>query len=157
MTGPAEAAGRFLWACLLGLGLGAVYDFLRPLRPRHTHLSDGVFLAAAVWAWVYLSFGICRGDLRLGYTAGLAAGGLVWVRTAGRMARPLFSGFWKFIGGLLRKTAIPLKKISEFLKILFASGEKWVTIRWNNRRHPRRRPGGTPYGKRDPSKKTVPD
>ena len=83
MTAPEEAAGRFLWACLLGLPLGAAYDFLRPLRPKFTAAADGLFLLAVGWAWLYLGFGICRGDLRLGYSAGLLAGGLIWEGTAG--------------------------------------------------------------------------
>ena len=76
MTGPRDAAVRFALACLLGGGLGLVYGFLRPLRPRHTGLADGIFLPVLVWTWLYLGFEICRGDLRLGYTAGLAVGGI---------------------------------------------------------------------------------
>ena len=45
MTPPALALQRFGAACLLGVGLGLWYDFLRPLRPRNTALSDLVFLA----------------------------------------------------------------------------------------------------------------
>ena len=77
MTATAAAAGRFGMACLLGAVLGAVYGFLRPLRPKWTFLADTLFLAAAVLAWLRLSFGICQGDLRLAYTAGLAMGGAV--------------------------------------------------------------------------------
>ena len=39
MNAPAEVAGRFAAVCLLGLGLGAVYGFLRPPRQRHAHLG----------------------------------------------------------------------------------------------------------------------
>ena len=149
MTAPEEAARRFLWACLLGLPLGAAYDFLRPLRPKFTAVSDGLFLLAAGWAWLYLGFGICRGDLRLGYSAGLLAGGLVWEGTAGVVFRPVSASFWKLVEGILQKMALPIKKISKFLKILFASGEKWVTIRWNNRRQKHPRPRGGTHGRRD--------
>ena len=46
MTDPALDARRFGIACLLGLALGLYYGFLRPLRPKHTVLSDFLFLPA---------------------------------------------------------------------------------------------------------------
>ena len=82
MTAPALAAGRFLAACGIGALLGLFYGFLRPLRPRLTHLCDLLFVIAAFFGWLYLGFGVCLGDLRLGYTAGLAAGGFLWEKTA---------------------------------------------------------------------------
>ena len=85
MTTPALAASRFAAACLLGLGLGLWYEFLRPLRPRHTNLSDLLFLPGAFWAWLYLSFGVCGGDLRLGYCAGLFVGAWVFRLLPGRL------------------------------------------------------------------------
>ena len=144
MTAPQDAAGRFLWACLLGLGLGAWYDFLRPLRPRRTLISDALFLAGAGWAWVYLGFGVCGGDLRLGYAGGLFAGGLLWEWTLGLAFRRVFSCFWQLVAGIYHKITLPAKKLSVKVKKLFASGEKWVTIYWNNRRQVRRAPGGAP-------------
>ena len=62
MTAPGIAAERFGTACLIGAGLGLVYGFLRPLRPKFTALSDLVFLLALLWGWLYLAFGICRGN-----------------------------------------------------------------------------------------------
>ena len=52
MTGPALDAQRFLIACLMGAALGIYYGFLRPLRPRHTALSDFLFLPAAFYGWL---------------------------------------------------------------------------------------------------------
>ena len=66
MISPALAWGHFLAACLLGVGLGLVYDFLRPLRPRFTALSDVVFLAVLGYTLIYLFFGVCAGDIRGG-------------------------------------------------------------------------------------------
>ncbi|MBQ7801679.1 MAG: hypothetical protein IJ375_05080 [Oscillospiraceae bacterium] len=146
MTAPALAAERFALACLLGLPLGALYGFLRPLRPRRGTLADLLFVAAAAAAWLYLSFGICQGDLRLGYSAGLAAGGFCWEWTAGQLLRPVFSMFWQTIGRFWALLTLPAKKISHFLKILFASVKKWVTIKWRNRRQKRRTSGGAPNG-----------
>lgn len=121
MTAPALATGRFCAACLIGMALGFVYDFLRPLRPRLTTLSDLLFLLALTVGWVYLGFGICRGDLRFGYTAGMLLGILLWEKTAGKVLRPMFSGFWR-----------PFQKFFAFfgknIKKLFASRKKKVTI-----------------------------
>ena len=50
---PAVAAYRMACALALGAALGLVYGFLRPLRPRHTLLSDSVFLAVTAWVWMY--------------------------------------------------------------------------------------------------------
>jgi len=74
MTAPALAAHRFLCCCLLGAALGVYYEFLRPLRPRHTFAADVLFLSGGAWVWLLMSFRVCRGDLRLGYSAGLLAG-----------------------------------------------------------------------------------
>ena len=37
---PVTAAYRMACALALGAALGLLYDFLRPLRPRHTVLAD---------------------------------------------------------------------------------------------------------------------
>ena len=97
MTPPGTAAGRFLAAGLLGLVLGLVYGCLRPLRRRA--LADLLFLLAAGWAWLYLNFDICRGDIRPGITASLGVGALVWELTVGRLFRgaflPLFLSLYR--------------------------------------------------------------
>ena len=96
MTAPALAARRFLLALAVGAGLGLVYGFLRPPRRRFTHIFDGIFVLVTLWAWVYLSFGLCKGELRFGYTMGMLLGAGLWEMTAGRLLRPVFTGFWKF-------------------------------------------------------------
>lgn len=109
MTTPAQAFYRFCVAMVLGCGLGIYYGFLRPLRPRLTTLSDLLFLPAAVWAWIYLSFGVCAGDIRMGYTLGLFCGGFIWELTVGRLLRPLFSAFWHAVRNILAFFFRPLK------------------------------------------------
>ena len=133
-------------AFLLGIPLGIWYGFLRPLRQKHVHLADGLFLLGCVWGWLELSFRICAGDLRVGYLAGAGLGGFLCEMTLGMVLRPIFRGFWQVIGKIWRFLLGNLKKIFKFTKKLFASGEKWGTIKWNNRRNFRRKPGGT-YGK----------
>ena len=78
MTAPALAAHRFVCCCLLGAALGVYYDSYVPLRPTGILLPrDALFLTGCVWAWLIMSFRVCRGDLRLGYSVGLLAGGIV--------------------------------------------------------------------------------
>ena len=150
MTPPVLAAWRFGFACLLGGVLGVVYSTLRPLRQKRTALADGLFLVLLLFVWLQLGFRICRGDLRLGYTAGLFLGILLWELTLGRLLRPIFFGLWDGIAGLLQWILWPIKKffqkICQFSKFIFASLKKWVTILWNNCRSMRRSTGG-PHGK----------
>ena len=110
MTAPALAASRFGLALAVGGGLGLCYGFLRPLGTRLPHLRDLLFVLCAFWAWIYLSFGLCQGDIRVGYTAGLALGAWLWELTIGKWLRPVFSKFWKFLSLFLW----PLKKIYAF-------------------------------------------
>jgi len=149
MTPPALAGWRFAIACLYGIALGVVYSFLRPLRPKRTTLADGLFLLVFLFAWLRLSFRICRGDLRFGYTAGLLIGIFLWELTLGKLLKPVFFGFWAGVAALLRCFLYPIRKIfqkiCQIVKFLFASLKKWVTIKWNNRRSMRRSTGG-PHG-----------
>lgn len=153
MTGPALDGWRFLWGCGIGVILGVWYGFLRPLRPRHTFLSDLLFLPAMGYAWLYLSFAICRGDIRLGYTVGLLIGAYIWQWTVGRWLQPVFQGFWRLISKIwhlffeIFKNFF--KKIRENAKILFAIWKKWFTIVETNRRMMRRKNGGVRNGKKE--------
>ena len=133
MNAPLTAAGRFAMALLLGAGLGLYYGFLRPLRRKHVHLADMLFLPGMVVAWLYLSFAVCRGDLRLAYTAGLLVGAIVWECTLGQLLRPVFFGLWRLLKTLAGLILWPFgkifKKTVDFLKILFAIGKKRSTIK----------------------------
>ena len=124
MTAPSVAAARFGWACLLGLGLGLCYDFLRPLRVRRNGPADLLFLLAALWVLVWYSFRICRGDIRLGPASGLGWGCLFYILGPGRPLRPVFYGFWGCLGKIWHFSTLPLKKFLNFAKNVFASGRK---------------------------------
>lgn len=114
---PEVAAWRLGCSMALGAALGLTYGFLRPLRPRHTWLADGLFLLAAIWVWLYLSFAICRGDLRTGVSFGMLTGLILWEGTAGRLLRPLFSLFWKEMAVLGGFFARPFKKFANLQKM----------------------------------------
>ena len=151
MTGPALDGWRFLCACLIGLPLGLYYGFLRPLRPHHPFVSDLLFLPAMGYAWLYLGFAVCRGDLRLGYCAGLLLGAVFWELTIGRWLRPVFRGFWRILSiiflGFFNLFEKFLKKLLFFSKIVFALWKKWFTIVETNRCRIRNKQGGAPNGK----------
>lgn len=152
MTGPALDGWRFLCACGIGLILGMYYGFLRPLRPKHTLISDALFVPALFFGWLYLGFAICRGDLRLGYCLGLLMGGLVWELTVGRWLRPVFRGFWRLVSRIWRLILNIFRKIFEKIhkisKILFAIWKKSYTIEGTTRFTWRRKNGGVPNGKK---------
>ncbi len=144
MIPPALAAWRMGAAGLCGLLLGAVYSFLRPLRPRA--LADTLFVTALLYGTLVVSFAVCRGDPRFGDNAAMYGGLFLWLLTFGRWLRPVFAGFWKALGRFLRLILYPGKKFFEkmrqIIKNIFASLKKWVTIKWNNRRYTRRKTGG---------------
>lgn len=160
MTEPAQAAGWFAAAWLYGMGLGVLYGFLRPLRPRLTTLADLVFSAAAIWAWLVLSFGICGGDLRLSCTMGLAAGGVFWELTAGRLLRPVFFGFWRGVGRVFGWITRPVKDLLKifrnFIKKVLHIGKKWVTIGWNRCCLRQQKKGMWGHGKKRKDKAGIP-
>ena len=109
MNSPQTAALRFVCAWLAGMVLGLYYGFLRPLGARHRTLADALFLAGVIPVWLLHSFAICRGDIRIGQTAGLGLGFLLWELTASRPLRPVFSEFWRVF-------LYPWKKILFFCK-----------------------------------------
>ena len=145
MTAPAEAAGRFLSACLLGVGLGVVYAFLRPPRQKHPHLSDCLFFLVLFPAWIYLSFGVCGGDLRLGYTAGMFLGIWAGAATLGRLLQPIFRLLWNIFTLPFRLLKKNFKKMKKFAKKLLASGKKWFTMKKNMGKFQNLDTGGTDY------------
>lgn len=116
MTPPQIAAGRYLWGVGLGLMLGLLYGFLRPLGRRVRTLADLLFLIGVFPAWVYFSFAVCQGDLHLGYLSSLFVGGILFDCTLGRLLRPLWRGFWSVVEGFFRKLGNIFKKIFRFLK-----------------------------------------
>ena len=144
MTVPAVAAKCLLAALLIGGALGAFYGFLRPLRSRVTWLTDLLFVLAALWGWVYLTFAVCGGDSRLGCTLGLLMGGIAWEGTLGRLLRPVWSRFWGIILWPMGKIVNIFQK---FYNFLLATGKKWFTIVGTMITNPK---GGADHGKSKP-------
>lgn len=132
MTVPAIAAQRVLWALGAGAFLGLCYDFLRPLRRRRHAPGDILFLFVALYVWIWYSFQICRGDIRLGGTVALGLGMILWMGTVSMAVRKVFYWFWLAIFQILSVFTLPFakifKKIRYFIKKVFASGKKRGTI-----------------------------
>ena len=125
---PALAARRFLIALLLGCALGLYYGFLRPLRRKRHWPADLLFVAGALWVWIYLMFAVCAGDLRFGYTAGLFGGALLWEQVIGPLLQPVFLGFWQTAGRVISCVFLPARKICkknlQIFKKYICFGEK---------------------------------
>ncbi len=132
MTAPTTDLHRVLWGLGLGYGLGVVYCFLRPLRPKYTALSDLLFCPPAFYVFLYFSFAVCQADLRFGYTLSLFAGGWLFTVTLGRLLAPLFRGFWRILIGIGHSFLCKIKKIFEKGKkcciFLLATRKKTVRI-----------------------------
>ena len=126
---PAVAAWRLGCSVILGGCLGLFYGFLRPVGRRHRLLADVIFALGTVWAWIWLCFAVCRGDIRMVYLPAMGTGFLLWERSFGQWLRPVWTGFWEGLAWVFRFFLLPWKKILEITKILFASAEKWVTIK----------------------------
>lgn len=130
----------FLWAMAFGAGLHVCYRFLGALRqraPALTVMADGAFLLLAAWALTVYLLGVCRGQFQLYQLLGLACGAALTQASLGRVLSRLFGLFWRAVG----KVCSPLKKIWEFMKILFSKGKKSVKI-IPKRLVRRKRPGG---------------
>ena len=97
--------------------LGAVYGFLRPLRPKRTALADGFFVLAMLSGWLYVHFKVCGADIRPVYNLAMVLGGFGWECTAGILLRPVFRQFWREIGKIRDFITLHVKKFWERTKI----------------------------------------
>ena len=103
---PDVAFTRFVTGLVLGCALGVIYGFLRPARRKKAFWADLIFGIFAIWVYLHYGFGVCRGDLRMGYFVAPIVGAIAWDRTVGRWLEPIFGELWQFlaeIGGLFRK------------------------------------------------------
>jgi hypothetical protein len=124
MTAPSLGALRFLFGLLTGTALGFCYDFLHPLRKARPHFSDFLFVLAAFYLWLFLSFRLCRGDIRIPYLIAMGAGAALWEMTLGRLFRPLFSYFWGLLEKIWDIFLLPYKKTSKIYKKIVCICEK---------------------------------
>lgn len=149
MNSPELDVRRFAAAFLIGILLGIVDEFLFPLRQKKPWLSDLLFLPALGYGWLYVSFAVCRGDIRLGYTLGLLVGALAWKNSIAVLFRPIVARIWagifQIFTGFFRILKKFFKKVTIFENFLFSSWKKWFTIVWSYRRSKNKQNGGVPY------------
>lgn len=128
MTAPAEAGRCLLTSILLGFLPGLLHSFLQPVRVRHRHIADLISVTALFYCWIYVGFGVCGGDLRLGYLLGMLGGWALCICTAGKWLQCLFYGFFHFLSRLFAALRRIIVKIFVFLKkilkVLFAIPKK---------------------------------
>ena len=119
---PALVWRRLLGCFLCGVVLGPGVDALRPLNRRLPLLSQAAICLELLLIWLFALFGICRGDLRMGYFGAVLVGFLLWERLFGRAVSAFFGRFWHFAELPLK---ISRKFFHKFVKFLFS--------RWKNR------------------------
>ena len=123
---PAVVWRRLLGCFLTGVVLGPTVDLLRPLGRGTPILTRAGICAELFLGWLFAMFGICRGELRLGWYLALLGGFFLWEWLFGASVAAFFGGFWHF-------AVLPLKIFRKFFHIfrnfLFARWEKWSTDR----------------------------
>ncbi len=135
MMTPQIVFRRFLTGLVLGCALGVIYGFLRPARKKKTLWADLVFGGFALWIYAHYGFGVCRGDLRMGYLVAPILGAFAWDRSVGRWLLPIFGELWQFLALLCRPIRKFFAKGKDFVKFLLARWKKWVTIKWRKHRN----------------------
>ena len=125
---PMLVMGRIGKCILLGAAVGLGSDLVFPLRRKAAMLADLMWSAWICWCWVVVCFGVCQGDIRLGYCAAAALGALGWRLTLSRGCRGIFLQIWSGLGWLFalpgKMCEVFLKKIKIFRKKLFPTEEK---------------------------------
>ena len=141
---PGLVWNRLAGCFLAGILLGPAVDLFRPVHRRLPVLTQLLMAAEFFACWLWLGFGLCRGDLRLGYFSSAALGFYLWERCFGTCTAAFFAIFW-------HAAAIPpkfcLKIFQKISNFLFARWKKWSTIKYSNRQIPWRRSGGPRHDK----------
>lgn len=106
---PAVFLPRLLGCFLTGALLGPGMDLLRPIHRRLPRLTELLLCGLLLTAWLFASFGLCRGDLQLGYDLAMGLGFALWEWLFGRAVSAFFARLWHFAG-------IPLREIRKFFQ-----------------------------------------
>lgn len=138
MIPPERALRELLFSVWLGLLLGLLWGFLRPLGEKRRSLSDGLFLLGCFVGVIRLAFSVCGGDLRPACVLAAALAAIIEECSLGRLLRRVFYGFWSILTRFRRAVLTLWKKFFKSAKNVFASAGKWVTIGRNNQDIPRR-------------------
>ena len=99
---PGLVWNRLALCFLAGVLLGPAADLFRPLHRRFPVLTQLMIGTEFFLCWLWLGFGLCRGDLRIGYLLGTAAGFFVWEWSFSTCTEAFFGKLW-------HAAAIPMK------------------------------------------------
>jgi hypothetical protein len=133
---PIGLQGRqFLWAVLLGMTCGLVYDFLRGLRRTTrglTALSDGLFVLYVLAGNCLLLLYVGKGAYRIFFPIAITSGAALWFFTLSVPCLAIFTRFWRLLlwpfrlfGRILKKI---IRKMKKFSKKGFSRRKKSGTI-----------------------------
>lgn len=124
---PGTIGGRVVQCILLGGAIGLGADVVYPLQKKAAMLAQMLWSTWILWVWLVICFGVCRGDIRLGYWAAAALGAALWRGTASRLIRPVFLRIGRkirtIIGLPVKLSKFILKKINFFKKNSFQREE----------------------------------
>ena len=108
---------------LLGLGLGLLYDLMRPMRysGKAALLWDGLFCAAAGVGCFVLS--MARGRLGIWNLAATLMIFCAYINFLSPLLLPGILGTWKYMYDFGRKSSEKAKKLQEFEKKFFTNSK----------------------------------
>ena len=109
-----------LAACSLGVGLGLLYDLLRPLRRRSRDwIWDTLFCLAAAALGFCFALRADSGRLGSGELLCILVGFVIYIHFLSPLLFPEFENFALFCDRTLEKSRIFLKKLRNLAKKLF--------------------------------------
>jgi spore cortex biosynthesis protein YabQ len=116
-----EQTWLFLWACVIGIGLGIVYDFFRVFRIIIKHNKTAVFFEDVFFTFIFAmtlfiySTEKARGELRFFIFLGAFLGFILYVFTVGYVVvtiiRKVVTTIYKVVKFIYNKVSPPIKKI----------------------------------------------
>lgn len=129
-----EQTWLFLWSCVLGVGLGIVYDMFRVARVVLKHRKEAVFVEDFVFT-VFSALAIfvyctekARGEVRFYIILGAALGFILYILTIGTLVvtitKKIVMVIWKIIYTIYRIFLFPIIKF--FVKYCQKSGVAFV-------------------------------
>ena len=116
-----EQTWLFLWACVIGVGLGIVYDFFRVFRILINHNQTAVFVEDVVYTFFFAmtlfvySTERARGELRFFIFLGAFLGFVVYTLTVGyiivSIIRRVVTFIYKILHAVYIRISVPVKKL----------------------------------------------
>ena len=140
-----EQTWLFLWACVIGVGLGILYDFFRVFRILVKHNKTAVFVEDVIYTFFFAmtlfvySTERARGELRFFIFLGAFLGFLVYTLTVGyvivSIIRKIVTFIYKVLHKIYIKISVPIKKaVCTVVQKLQKKFVKFISTLKNNRK-----------------------